>query len=261
MTFQKNGLTVSASSNGKKSQMPHQRFDNTEKGFKHMLTFLLKSIFLLFQNTAHWLFCMEHTGLYGDPLRRFLEAQALTYVIESGKAIGNSLGLRRGKSDKADSADIARYAFLHQHELKPSQLPCPILLTIKNLLSLRSRLVKAKQGLTIAANELNSFTSVATCVSTISDQTCIELSVHIKSIELKLVETIQQSEQLYTLYKLITSVKGVGLITAAHLLVYTKGFTAFKTARQFACYIGIAPFQYASGSSIKRPDRVSHFSE
>ena len=117
----KKWIDVSPSSNGKKSQMPHQRFDNTEKGFKLMLTFVKKH-FPTYQNTAHWLFCMEHTGLYGDPLRRFLEAQALTYVIESGKAIGNSLGLRRGKSDKADSADIARYAFLHQHELKPCLL-------------------------------------------------------------------------------------------------------------------------------------------
>ena len=42
------------------------------------------------------------------------------------------------------------------------------------------------------------------------------------------------------------------------MLVHTHTFTAFKDARQFACYCGIAPFEYASGTSIKGKTKVSH---
>lgn len=253
----KKWIDVSLSANGKKRQMPHKRFDNNNRGFKKMLTFIKKH-FPQHQIESDCLFCMEHTGLYGNPLRSFLETRSLSYVIESGKAISNSLGLRRGKSDKADSADIARYAFLHQMELKPSQLSSERLLKIKNLLSLRNRLVKSKHGFKVAAKELKDFAIIEDPVDSISDKICQQLDAHIKSVELKIVALIRQSEKLYELYKLLISVKGVGLIIAAHLLVYTKEFTAFQTARQFACYIGIAPFQHTSGSSIKKPDKVSH---
>jgi transposase len=33
---------------------------------------------------------------------------------------------------------------------------------------------------------------------------------------------------------------------------------AFKNWRKFACYCGVAPFEYKSGSSIKGRTRVSH---
>jgi transposase len=56
---------------------------------------------------------------------------------------------------------------------------------------------------------------------------------------------------------LVSSVKGVGLILGVNFLVYTGGFTLFDDWRKFACYSGIAPFEYQSGSSIKGKKKVS----
>ena len=42
------------------------------------------------------------------------------------------------------------------------------------------------------------------------------------------------------------------------MIVYTAGFTAFKNSRQFATYIGLAPFGQSSGTSVKVPAKVSH---
>jgi len=84
------------------------------------------------------------------------------------------------------------------------------------------------------------------------------LDKQIKQTEQEIQASIQASESLNRLFKLVVSVKGIGLIIGAHLLVCTNGFTAFENARQFACYIGIAPFGHTSGSSIKKPDQVSH---
>ena len=95
-------------------------YENTKKGIGQMQKQLLKEI-----KTAPstWLFCMEHTGVYTMPLCCFLSEQKLDYALESGLEIHRSLGLKRGKSDKADARDIARYACLHEPEIKLYELP------------------------------------------------------------------------------------------------------------------------------------------
>jgi len=39
--------------------------------------------------------------------------------------------------------------------------------------------------------------------------------------------------------------------------VAKKNFTAFQNARQLACYVGLAPFPYQSGTSIRGRNKVS----
>ena len=58
-------------------------------------------------------------------------------------------------------------------------------------------------------------------------------------------------------FRLITSVVGIGMITAIAFLIYTQDFTAFENGRQFACYAGVAPFEYSSGSSIRGKTKTS----
>lgn len=253
----KKWIDVCLSLNGKTSQMSHRQFVNKKSGFKKMLLFIRKFT-SKHQINGRWLFCMEHTGVYALPLCSFLEKESLAYVLQSALEIKRSLGLRRGKSDQADAAHIARYAFLHQEELCLSRLPSDNLLKIKNLLSLRSRLVKANKGLKVAAKELAAFSSCSSSVKQTTQVVCNKLDQQIKVTEQKIQRIIEESEVLNDLFNLVVSVKGIGLIIGAHLLVYTNGFTAFENARQFACYIGIAPFGYSSGVSIKKPDRVSH---
>ena len=59
-----------------------------------------------------------------------------------------------------------------------------------------------------------------------------------------------------TNYKLIQTVRGVGPVIARYLIIFTENFTRFATYRKFACYAGIAPFEYASGSSVRGRTRV-----
>ena len=57
--------------------------------------------------------------------------------------------------------------------------------------------------------------------------------------------------------KLITSVVGIGFVTSVNLMIYTNGFTMIRDARKLACYCGVAPFEYSSGSSIRGRTRGS----
>lgn len=252
-------IDVCLSLDGIKNQMLHHRFDNTVIGFQAMLKFVQQH-----PQYAHprrnWIVCMEHTGIYTLLLCKFLEKKKIDFCLVNAFHLNRSMGLRRGKSDPADAADIARYAFRFHDELVLTKLPSDKLLTIKNLLSLRRRLVKHKSGLEVAAKELKGFApeSQSKDVFRLSERQVKQHLQMIKSIETKILNIIRQDKKLNRLYDLLFSITGVGFVIAATMIVYTVAFTAFDNSRKFATYIGYAPFGSSSGTSINKPARVSH---
>ena len=59
------------------------------------------------------------------------------------------------------------------------------------------------------------------------------------------------------LVELITSVPGVGLVTAIYIVTKTKEFRDISDPKKFACYAGVAPFKAESGKILNRKARVS----
>lgn len=255
----KSWIDVSLSTAGKKEQMPHQQFSNDEKGFNRMLKWV--TCFAQDQKIAckHWLFCMEHTGVYTMPLAYFLQSKQLDYVLESALRIYRSIGLKRGKDDKADSKDIARYAYLFKKELKPRPLPVQALLQLKSLLSLRERLVKKCQALQTPAKEMKQFMPVELCQSVLehTEQIVKLCRQTIRKVEKQIKQIIQDNAEIKRLFELVTSVKGIGLICGLQIIIHTNCFKAFSEYRKFACYISIAPFEHRSGTSVNAPAKVS----
>ena len=149
-------IDVAITLDGQKQQMLHHRFSNTLKGFEKMMKWLGRSAHQL-ELIGPWLFCMEHTGVYTIPLCHFLQSQELDYVLEAALRIKRSLGLRRGKDDKADSKAIARYLYLHHKDLKTSPLPTKSLLALKQLLAYRDRLIKKLHAINVDAKETKAF--------------------------------------------------------------------------------------------------------
>jgi transposase len=80
----------------------------------------------------------------------------------------------------------------------------------------------------------------------------------IKKIEQQIKETINDDDQLRKLFTLITSVIGIGFVTATNLIIHTNEFKMFSNVRQLACYCGVVPFEYTSGKSVRGKPRVSH---
>ena len=84
------------------------------------------------------------------------------------------------------------------------------------------------------------------------------LQKRIEKVDEKMRTLVEADEQLKKKFELVKSVHGVGKQTALYILVYTNGFTLFDDWRKFACYCGLAPFEYSSGTSIRGKTRVSH---
>lgn len=232
------------------------RCENNLKGFKAILKFL-KSCGL---KTSEVLFCIEHTGLYSMPLAAFLAEQNISFVIVPGLEIKRSIGITRGKDDKVDAKRIAEFAHLRRDKLEPSTLPSKEVMRIKHLLALRERMVAQKAGYQSSVKEYRIALDPKENKVLFDAQTKLisELVKQIKNVEKEILDTIKSDKTMKELYNLITSIKGIGFVIGSYLLVTTNCFTAFDSARKYACYAGIAPFPFQSGSSIRGKTKVNH---
>ena len=235
----------------------HKKFENTTSGIRSLINHAGS---LQSSHTSKILFCLEHTGVYAMPLCSGLSEQKLDYALVPAIEIKRSLGLQRGKNDKADAKAIAKYALLHQHEIKLFSLPEKDLLRLKLMLTHRDRLVESRKAFMVAAAETKSFLDKNICKEVIADskQMVLHINKRIKKTEKSIIEIVNSSQELKKIYDLITSVPGIGMQIAISLIVTTRCFSCFRESRQLACYAGVAPFEYRSGSSIRGRTKVSH---
>lgn len=234
---------------------PAKRIDNDVKGIFIMLKYLLKK----YPKEGLW-FCFEHTGNYGLLLSSILQSQGFTYTAVPAMEVKKSLGIIRGKSDQVDARRLAEFAATHLHKLEPSQLPSEELMQVKNLLAYRAQLTKVK---TQFVNSIKSYQTAAQVVKL--DFICTDLEEKIeglkkdiKALDKQIEALIRSNEKLAGNYKLISSVKGIGLVVAAFMLVHTHNFTTFDDPRKFNCFMGTAPFENSSGINKSR-SKTSHY--
>jgi len=233
------------------------RFENTTKGFKKMTKWVFENTLFSREET---LFIFEHTGLYSHKLSVFLEKEKLHFCIVPGLEIKRSLGIVRGKNDQVDASRIALYGYRLRDELKPSRAPKAITLKLKNLFSLREKLIRQRAGFKATLREQKEIYTKKEHkeIFEIQEKMIKMLSKQINSIMDTIKEVIEKDQTTKEIYELVTSVRGIGRITAIMMIIQTENFTKFQTWRQFASYGGVAPFPYQSGSSIKGKTKVSH---
>lgn len=203
------------------------------------------------------LICAEHTGVYGNELQIFCEKKGIALCLESPLQIKRSMGLVRGKDDQIDAIRIAQYAYDHRDKLKLFHRPSGNIITLSNLLRERRLYVRQKATLTSQQGELGDYETAQSRnrrESLISKQDAV-----IKAVEKQMLEIIKGDEALKETYDLIRSVVGIGPITAIDTIVYTNNFQNFDTPRQYASFIGVAPFDHTSGTSVNGRTRVSQF--
>ena len=232
-------------------------FENSEKGFKKLIKWAANKSK---EDIKNVLFAFEHTGLYSFPLSLFLSENGYFFILLQGLELKRSMGIVRGKDDRIDAKRIAKYAYEKKESIKPYELPSKEIIKIKQLLSLRERLVKQYAGYKASLSEYKLFLvkkDNAVLFDT-QEKTIKFLKKRIDKVEEELFKIIMGNDNLKKMYDLITSVKGVGKQTALFLIAYTSGFTRFDTWRKFASYCGIAPFPYRSGTSIRGRTKVNN---
>lgn len=247
-------LTIDVAIHTSKS---HFVIKNKPRGFKALINRVFK---LCDCDCEKIVFVLEHTGMYSHQISLFFSQNNIPFVIVPGLEIKRSLGISRGKNDKIDAQKIARYAYIRRDELQLHKVPQENLLSLKRLLGLRDKMVKQRAGYKVSLKEAKSVykRKENEVLFKTQEQLIHHLSKQIKAVETQMMNIINNDLKLLQMFKLITSIKGIGQQTALYMIVYTNAFTKFKNARKFASYCGVAPFPNQSGSSLKGKTKISN---
>ncbi len=187
---------------------------------------------------------MEHTGLYTPRLVHYLPGRQVNVWLEHALQIKRSIGLVRGKDDKADAQRIARYALLQQENAVLLNLSGMTLEKLKDLQANRNRLLKALHSLKVSLKVLLVDPQSGKTMEKVNKEAIKGFEKSLEQVEEKMSEFIEQDEELKRKYDLLTSMRGVGKVLTVTLLIYTRGFSKLDDPRKLACYCGVAPFEY-----------------
>ena len=231
---------------------------NTVAGIKTALR-LLKT--LPDWKPAQAVFCMEHTGIYNAHLLDFLHKLRFPIWLESSLQIKKAGGLQRGKTDTIDAQRIAEYAYRFRDQIRLWEPPRQVVQQLAMLSAARQRLIGVYNQLAGPLSEQQSFVNPAlqkqllkSCQASLAaidkDRKAIDKAIDV------LIEGDDQPKQLFAL---MTSVPGIGAVTATEVVIATNEFKTITDPKKMACHAGVAPFEYKSGTSVRgRPGVSQH---
>ena len=206
---------------------------------------------------------LEYTGGYEYRFIQFCESQSIDYCRVPGLEIKQSMGMIRGKSDKADAFRISRYGEEKIKRLEPDKPLDNNILELKTLLSFRKRLVRESAGYQNTFKERKYMYEVDNqdLVIRIAKEKIEANTQYVREVESRIMELIKSKEGMYLNYRIITSIKGIGPVNGWMTIAYTENFTSFPDGRHYAVYVGVIPFEHTSGTSIKGRRRTSNLAQ
>jgi len=228
-------------------RVDYGQFDNTPKGFKQFNTWLSKRR----SDTLHA--CMEATGLYSNDLALFLHQQGYTVSVVNPariSAYGDSL-LRRNKTDKLDAALIAD--FCRTQTPPPWNPPDPSWLELQSLARHLQDLEQTRQQ---QRNRLGSGVRSSLVREQLQRHIAL-LDEQIDQIKHHIQDHLDQHPDLRQQKELLTSIPGIGDLTAAKLLAQIPNIRAFDDPRQLVAFAGLNPSQHQSGNSRRSKTPIS----
>jgi transposase len=252
----KDTLDVSMHGLESRGKFNDKKIENNPRGYGFMLSWIKKKNIAL----DECVFCFEHTGVYSLVLAAYLNEMNLFVCVEPALQIKRSIGMVRGKNDKIDARRIATYAMDNKEKLQCYKIPGKSILKIKQLLTYRDQLVRSSASFktSLKSHERFQLTTEPDFVTKDILNQLNDLDARIEKLNEQIEEIIKQDDALKNNYELIRTVKGIGLVIGAFMLVTTANFSRFENGRKYTCYAGIAPFEHSSGISIRGKTAVSH---
>ncbi len=207
------------------------------------------------------LVCLEHSGFYSAPLLKSLDQHVDTDIwLESALQIKRSIGVQRGKNDKIDAQRIATYAIDFQRKARLWKPTSKTIQRLGLLISHRDRMVKYLMSLRNSLKEEIGFVEddLHLEMDEITQVPMSAMKAAIQQYDDRIKTLLEEDIELAQKTKIVMSTPGFGQIISSKLIQITHGFTRLTDPRQLACFAGVAPFEHASGTSLKGKTRISH---
>lgn len=207
------------------------------------------------------LVCLEPTGHSSHGVVKTLLDMGHPTWMAHATDIRLSIGMQRGKSDKVDARRIAEYACRFRDKARLLDHTHLEFIELKALLALRERLVKER-----AKDQAQLKDNVQYMTGTAKQLVKAELERQLKALERSIYKlekaikaVLNKDLGLARKNRLAQTVSGIGPVLASELIAHTSGFTRFDSPRQLVCYVGAAPFEKTSGTSVRGKTATSSF--
>lgn len=231
----------------------NKTFANTANGFAALTLWVNK----LTEESDPVRYVMEATGVYHELLAYFLEGKGFEVSIVLPNKISNYLRTLEVKTitDKTASAGIARFGL--ERKLDSWKRPAEIFRKLKQITRERDQLVAER---TLVKNQLHAEETEAYP----GKESIARMKARIKLLNKQIVQIeeemnafLKQDKAVNESVKLITSIPGVGILTAVTVLAETNGFELIRNKRQLSSYAGFDVTEKQSGTSVKGKPRIS----
>jgi len=222
----------------------HKSCKNSVEGFEMLKLWLEK------QGTQKVHACLEATGNYGEDLAIYLhEAGHIVSIVNPAriKGFGQS-ELIRTKTDKIDAALIARFCV--------AMTPEPWIPPAPEIRSLRALVRRVDSLVDMRSQEKNRISTAHESVIPLIREHIAYLDKEIEKIRRQIADLIDQNPDLKQKKDLLDSIPGLGKATIPHLLAELNDLEKFRHVREVVAFIGLAPKETLSGSSIKGKPRL-----
>lgn len=225
-------------------KVKNKSFPNTPEGFEALTLWLKK------QKAQKVNACLEATGNYGEDLALFLhEAGHTVSIVNPARIKGFAQSeLIRTKTDKIDAGIIARFSLA----MKPEPwIPPP-----PEIRSLRALVRRADSLIDMLTQEKNRLGTAHESVVPLVKEHIAYLNQEIEKVRNQIADLIDRDSDLKQKKKLLLSIPGIGKVTVAAILAELYNLDRFTHVRELVAFIGLAPKERISGSSIKGKPRL-----
>lgn len=228
-------------------------FANNVKGFNALENWVKK----LANPDVSVRFVMEATGVYHESLAYYLFGQGYAISVVLPNKISNYFRTLEVKTITDQTASQAITLFGLERKLEDWKRPNVVFKRLRQLVRERDQLVQER---TIVKNQLHAEKSEAEPGSssmmrmkkriTLLDKQETEIKEEIQSI-------VKKDTSTNDAVKLISTIPGIGLLTAVTVLSETNGFELIRNKRQLTSYAGLDVVQKQSGTSVQGKPRIS----
>ncbi len=200
---------------------------------------------------------LEATGIYHESLAWFLHQQGYQLSVllaNQARAYAKSLNLR-SKDDQVDAHMLARLGL--ERRLTQWQPASEQMYTLKQLCRERSQL---QQQQTQVKNQQHALQHSKGATSAHLERLAKRLALlatQLAEIEADMKALIKADASLQKAVQRLTTLQGVGWLTAVILLAETNGFQLFTSKGQLVSYAGYDVVRQQSGSSLNKPGHIS----
>jgi transposase len=231
----------------------HKVFKNSESGFSALLKWVNK----LTDATVPVRFVMEATGVYHEKFAYYLAAQGQEVSIVLPNKISNYMRTLDTKTitDKTCSEAIAQFGI--ERNLEQWKRPDSTLKVLKQLTRERDQIVSER---VVIKNQIHAEISESepnkNSIKRLQARLAL-LNKQEKEIKQEIDLRIEKNKALKDRVQIITSIPGVGQLTAAIVLAETNGFELIRKKKQLTSYAGLDVKEKQSGTSIKGKPKIS----